>query len=100
MTTTVVVKARAWGATVKIGDETTTLGAHEDRSFNIEPGQTTTFEVSHGEEPVAEEESAGEEAAATVQDDPPAADPAPVASRGKRFGGSTSADSDADEANG
>lgn len=61
MTTTVVVKARAWGATVvaKTDDneaETLELGSHEDRSFHIQSGSKMTIEVSEpAEAPVAEE---------------------------------------------
>ena len=54
MTTTVKVSARAWGATVTISSEGSSadvieLGANEDRTFHIEPGQSLT--VDHGKEP-------------------------------------------------
>jgi hypothetical protein len=56
MTTSVVVKARAWGATVAVSSEgaqtqTLELGPHEDRTFQVEPGESFNFQVSHGTEP-------------------------------------------------
>lgn len=63
MTTTVRVQARAWGATVvtsrategeeghNVAEETVELGAHQDRNFQVEEGETITFRVTHGEQP-------------------------------------------------
>jgi len=57
MTTTVTVKARAWGAKVTKGDETFDLGAHEDGTYQL--GETESLSVQHGEKPVdADEEGA------------------------------------------
>lgn len=52
MTTTVRVQARAWGAKVEADGETVELGAHQDRAFQIEEGETKTFTVTHGEKPI------------------------------------------------
>lgn len=47
MTTSVDVRARAWGATVVVSregqeDETTELGSHQDRTFHLEGGERIT----------------------------------------------------------
>lgn len=59
MTTTVSVKARAWGAKVVKGEETFELEPHEDRTFHL--GETESLSVAHGDKPldapVEEEES-------------------------------------------
>ena len=39
MTTTVTVKARAWGAKVTKGDESFDLDAHEDRTFQLDEAE-------------------------------------------------------------
>jgi len=49
MTTSVTVKARAWGAKVTKGDETHELDANEDRTFHL--GETESLTVTHGEKP-------------------------------------------------
>lgn len=64
MSTTLIVRARAWGAAVTVaeGDKTDsfTLGAHEDRNITIEPGQSVTVTVeSPGEAPRPIEEVLG-----------------------------------------
>lgn len=57
MTTTVTVKARAWGATVKISSDnpsadTIEVAPNETRTFDLQPGQLLT--VEHGKEPKTE----------------------------------------------
>ena len=53
MTTTVRVQARAWGARVETNGETIELGAHQDRSFQIEEG-SQSFTVTQNEAPASE----------------------------------------------
>lgn len=107
MTTSVVVKARAWGATVvtrtategqeghNIDEQTVELGAHEDRTFHIPSGGKMTFEVSEpSEAPVSEE--AAEEAAPASEEAPATTEEAPASTtrRGRGgFGGSSSEES-------
>jgi hypothetical protein len=103
MTTSVVVKARAWGATVvtrtateggeghNVEEQTHELTSHEDRTFHVQPGQKTTFEVFVPAEAPQPEEAVEE--VMTAQDaDPPktedAPTPAPKASR-RNFGSSS-----------
>lgn len=80
MSTTIVVKARAWGAAVSVaqGDTTDsfTLGAHEDRNITIQPGQSVTITVdSPAEAPRPIEEVLGaDENIGSVAADPPADD--------------------------
>jgi hypothetical protein len=52
MTTTVRVQARAWGAKVETNGETIEMGAHQERTFHIDEGQSQSFTVTHGEAPV------------------------------------------------
>lgn len=64
MSTTIVVKARAWGAAVSVAQGDTTesfmLGAHEDRNITIQPGQSVTITVdSPAEAPIPLEEVLG-----------------------------------------
>jgi hypothetical protein len=64
MTTSVTIKARAWGATVALegADRTSeehTLEGFQEKIFHIEPGETVTFTVTHGEEPAEEERVSG-----------------------------------------
>lgn len=55
MTTTVNVRARAWGARVEVqGQEAVELGAHQERQFHIGEGESLSFTVTHGEQPVSE----------------------------------------------
>lgn len=83
MTTSVIVKARAWGANVTVRKVTegqeghnveeghTHLGPHEDRQFDI--GEDETLEVSQGSapqaEPPVEEEAVDEVMTAQTLDD-------------------------------
>jgi hypothetical protein len=70
MTTTVRVQARAWGATVQVNDETIELGAHQDRAFHIEEGQSLSLTVTHGEKPIDRAaELADEEVPGRAQND-------------------------------
>jgi len=53
MTTTVTVRARAWGARVEVqGQEPLELGAHQDHNVHIAEGESATITVTHGEKPV------------------------------------------------
>jgi len=72
MTTTVNVRARAWGASVETNGETVELGPHQDHSFHIQEGESATFTVKHGEKPVEEAEP---EATSAVSDAAPLAQP-------------------------
>lgn len=55
MTTTVNVRARAWGARVEVqGQEPVELGAHQERQFHIGEGESLSFTVTHGEQPASE----------------------------------------------
>lgn len=52
MTTTVNVRARAWGARVEVqGQDPVELGAHQERQFHIAEGESLSFTVTHGEAP-------------------------------------------------
>jgi hypothetical protein len=61
MTTTVRVQARAWGAKIETNGETIELGAHQDRAFHIDEGQSQTFTVTHGEQTQDRAAQLGEE---------------------------------------
>lgn len=51
MTTTITVKARAWGAKVEVNGNTQELGPNEEHSFHVSEGEEATFKVTHGEQP-------------------------------------------------
>ncbi len=52
MTTTVIVRSRAWGARVEVqGQEPLDLGAHQDHAIQISEGESQTITVTHGEQP-------------------------------------------------
>lgn len=104
MTTTVVVKARAWGATVVTRmtgaeDQSIELSAHEDITFHIEPGQSMTLEVTEPAEAPVAEEAADEASSTEVESTDAAGEGAPATSSPRRGrGSSSSSSSEADEA--
>ena len=51
MTTTVTVRARAWGARVEVDGETTEVGANQEHNIHIQEGESRTITVTHGEQP-------------------------------------------------
>lgn len=79
MSTTVIVKARAWGATATLrpqgGEhESVDLAAHEDRTFHLEPGTTLEVSSPFTAPEGALEEANDEEANTSTVTDPPVTD--------------------------
>lgn len=70
MTTTVNVRARAWGARVEVDGQTTEVGPNQEHNIHIQEGESLTVTVTHGEKPVENQEPfQGEEVPGRAEND-------------------------------